>query len=705
MKYRNWKIPYTAPQPPEALLRAGYSPLLAVLLALRGYDDAGQARDFLSGGDQSVFDPMLLQDMDKAVARIRTAIERREHVAVFGDYDVDGITSTCVLTDYLRRRGVPVHPYIPDRIEEGYGLNMDAITSLQRADDITLIITVDCGITAIDETNYALQRGIDMVITDHHECSGQAIPNAVAVVDPKRPGSQYPNGGLAGVGVAFKLLCALEGSSTQVLHDYGDLVAIGTVADVMQLSGENRAIVRRGLQALARTRRPGLRALIREAGAEGKSLTASCIGFTLAPRINAAGRMGCAPVAAELLLTEDPGRAEALSHALCALNRERQSIEGRIYEECLARLERESAGQRRSIVLAGEGWHQGVVGIVASRLAEKYACPTFMICVQDGRGKGSCRSFGGFNLFRALESCADLLEGFGGHALAAGFTILEEHIGAFRQRIDRCVEEWTGEHELASALEVDAELPDENLLTVEEVAGLDLLEPYGAGNPKPVFSLSGCTVSSLAEVGGGRHLKLRLSRGGHLLDAIFFSVGAAETGVAPGDRIDVTFTPQINEFRGNRSVQLQLCDLRPAPTRMAAEQALYERLRRGEALSAQEAAALIPSRAEFTAVWRYLSGHARLGRVEDTARRLARGVSRTYGIKETVMRTMVCLEVLDEHGLIQVEQTTDHLRIDLCRVEGKVDLESSDLMKRLRRLAEGGTPGAGPAGASARRPI
>ena len=220
---------------------------LAVLLALRGYADPGQARDFLSGGDQSVFDPMLLQDMDKAVARIRTAIERRENVAVFGDYDVDGITSTCVLTDYLRRQGVPVHPYIPDRIEEGYGLNMDAITSLQRTSDITLIITVDCGITAIDETNYALQRGIDMVITDHHECSGQAIPNAVAVVDPKRPGSEYPNSGLAGVGVAYKLLCALEGGSEQVLRKYGDLVAIGTVADVMPLTGENRYLVAQGL--------------------------------------------------------------------------------------------------------------------------------------------------------------------------------------------------------------------------------------------------------------------------------------------------------------------------------------------------------------------------------------------------------------------------------------------------------------------------
>ena len=345
-------------------------------------------------------------------------------------------------------------------------------------------------------------------------------------------------------------------------------------------------------------------------------------------------------------------------------------------------------GPRRALVLAGESWHQGVVGIVASRLAERYSCPTFMICLQDGKGKGSCRSFGGFNLFKALESCADLLEGFGGHALAAGFTILEENIDAFRHRIEGCVEAWSGGAELVSVLDIDAELPGADLLTVEEVHGLNVLEPYGAGNPKPVFSLSGCTVSALSEVGGGRHLKLRLNRCGRSLDAIFFSVTAQMAGLAPGDRVDVAFTPQINEFRGTRSVQLQVCDLRPAPTRMEAEQALYERLRQGEHLTAGEAAALIPSRAEFAAVWRYLSGHARLGRVEDTARRLARGISRTYGIKETVMRTMVCLEVLDEHGLIRVEQSTDHLRIDLCQVEGKVDLEDSTLMKRLRRLSQ-----------------
>ena len=313
MKYRNWQIPYTAPQPPEALLRAGYSPLLAVLLALRGYADPVQARAFLSGGDQSAFDPMLLQDMDKAVARIRTAIERRENVAVFGDYDVDGITSTCVLTDYLRRQGVPVHPYIPDRIEEGYGLNMDAITNLQRTSDITLIITVDCGITAIDETNYALQRGIDMVITDHHECSGQAIPNAVAVVDPKRPGSQYPNSGLAGVGVAYKLLCALEDGSDRVLREYGDLVAIGTVADVMQLTGENRFIVTLGLNLIPTTRRVGLTMLLKESRVNEKPITASFISFSLAPRINAAGRMGCPFLAVDLLLTDDPLLAAELA--------------------------------------------------------------------------------------------------------------------------------------------------------------------------------------------------------------------------------------------------------------------------------------------------------------------------------------------------------------------------------------------------------
>ena len=626
--------------------------------------------------------------MDAAVTRIRAALDRGETIAVYGDYDVDGITATALLTDYLRSQGASVIPYIPDRLEEGYGLNTEAVSAL-RGQGVTLIITVDCGITAVEETAWARSLGVDVVITDHHECK-DILPAAAAVVDPHRSDCPYPFKHLAGVGVALKLVLALGAPEERetLLSRYCDLAAVGTVADVMRMSGENRAIVSLGLRALRTDPRPGFRALLREAGLTGRPLTSVSLGYTLAPRINASGRMGRASLAGELLLTENGERAETLSRELCELNRERQAIEGEIFAECISLAETIPPEKRTVLVLSGEHWHQGVVGIVASRLAERYSCPTFMICLQDGRGKGSCRSFGGFNLFKALESCADLLEGFGGHALAAGFTIRAEHIDAFRKRMEACVEAWTGGAELVSALDIDAELPDPALLTVEEVAGLDVLEPYGAGNPKPVFSLTGCTVSALTEVGGGRHLKLRLTRCGHSLDAIFFSVTAQMAGVAVGDRLDVAFTPQINEFRGTRSVQLQLCDLRPAPTRMEAEQALYDRLRQGDTLTAREAAALIPSRAEFAAVWRYLGGHARQGRVEDTARRLARGVSRTYGIKETVMRTMVCLEVLDEHGLIRVERSTDHLRIDLCEVEGKVDLEDSALMKRLRRLSQ-----------------
>ena len=687
MKYKKWNQAAPSRSAVLELKKSGLSTLSAMVLCARGLDTPEAAEAFLNAGEAELSDPFLMKDMDRAAARVSLALERGEHMAVYGDYDVDGITSCCLLTRFLRDRGGQATPYIPDRLEEGYGLNREALNTL-KAKGVSLVITVDCGITALDEADYAASLGLDLVITDHHECKEQ-LPRALAVVDPRRKDCGYPFPCLAGVGVALKLALALtpEEEREGVLEEYADLAAVGTVADVMQLTGENRAIVRQGLRRLAESPRPGFRALIRETGTESRCLQSSGVGFVLAPRINAAGRMGVPGVAAELFLTDDPCRAEELSRELCALNRERQQTESLIFQECLARLEREPSSRRRAIVLSGEGWHQGVVGIVASRLAERYACPAFMICLQDGKGKGSCRSFGGFNLFEALESCAGLLEGYGGHALAAGFTIREENIPAFREKIEACVEAWTGGEELSSVLDVDAELTDPGLLTIEEVSGLDALEPCGAGNPKPVFSMHSCAVTTVSEVGGGRHLKFRLTKDGHTLDAIFFSTTAADAGVASGDRIDIAFTPQINEFRGNRSVQLQLCDLRAASTRVEAERAIYRRLRQGDALSPREAAALIPSRAEFAAVWRYLNGRARLGRVEDTDRRLARGVSRTYGIKETVMRTRVCLDVLDERGLIRVEQSTDHLRIDLCQVEEKVDLEASSVMQRLRRLA------------------
>ncbi len=686
MKYKQWNRAACPSGSRQAMEAAGIPPLAAMVLCARGLDTPEKAAAFLDAGLGQLRDPLLMKDMDKAAARVARALADGETIAVYGDYDVDGITSTCLLTDFLRSEGGQVIPYIPDRMEEGYGLNTDALDTLSR-EGVSLVVTVDCGITAVEEAGHARALGVDLVVTDHHECKAD-LPQAVAVVDPHRSDCPYPFKCLAGVGVALKLVLALGGPGRQreLLERYADLAAIGTVADVMNLTGENRTIVRLGLERLRHTARPGLKALLREAGLEERPLTSGTIGYTLAPRINASGRMGCAALAGELLLTDSPVRGEELAARLCQLNRERQAIEAEIYEECQALAQALPQQQRYALVLAGEHWHQGVVGIVASRLADKYSCPTFMICLQDGKGKGSCRSFAGFNLFAALEHCAPLLEGFGGHELAAGFTILEENIPAFTQAMNDYVCSATGGEEMVSVLDIDAEVEDPGLLTLDGVEGLDLLEPYGSGNPKPVFSLSGCLITALSEVGGGRHLKLKLAAAGRSFDAIFFSATAAQAAVAVGDRIDVAFTPQVNEYRGWRTVQLQVCDLRPALTRAQAERALYEKFRRGEELTPVEAEALLPSREEFVVLWRYLKGHAQPAPLEETAHRLARSIARSAGRRETVMRTLVCLEVFDERGLIHLEHTTDHLHIALQAVEGKVDLEDSWILRRLRQM-------------------
>ncbi len=689
MKYKQWNICTARVEDCRRMTDAGIPPLPAAVLCVRGLNTPEKAQAFLDDRSELLHDPFLLKDMDRAVERIEKALKQNEIIAVYGDYDVDGITATCLLTDFLRRQGATVIPYIPDRMGEGYGLSRQAVDALHEQ-SVTLIVTVDCGITAVAETDYASQLGIDVVITDHHECK-ESLPRAVAVIDPHRADCLYPFPHLAGVGVAFKLVLALGGESHRqdLLEEYADLTAIGTVADVMQLTGENRSIVRMGLERLSHTKRPGLRSLIREAGAEGKPLTATTIGYTLAPRINASGRMGCATLAAELLLTQDSAQAEKLARELCALNRERQNIEGAIFEECVARLDR-VGGSHNVIVLANEGWHQGVVGIVASRLAEKYSCPTFMICLQDGKGKGSCRSFGGFNLFAALEQSADLLEEFGGHELAAGFTISEEHFATFRNRMETAVLERTGGAEMVSVLTVDSKIDDPALLTLEGVESLNLLEPFGSGNPKPVFMFSNTTIQSMFEVGGGRHLKLRLRHQGWTFDAIFFSTNAEQLGLGPGDRADIAFTPQINEFRGSRTVQLQICDLQSSPTRAQAERDLIERLHTGDALSSAEAESMIPSREEFESVWRYLKRFAAEDALDSDPVHLCKHIAKTCHTRETYLRTMVCLRVFDERGLIKVEQqSTGRLRIALCPINGKVDLEQSGILQRLRRLTQG----------------
>ena len=682
MKYRQWSVASPDAALRSALEGAGLPPLLASILAARGIQSGDQAQQLLSPGEESLLSPLLMLGMDQAAARVRLALERGEQIAVYGDYDVDGITATCLLTEFLSGEGGAVLPYIPGRLEEGYGLNREAIASLARQ-GVTLIVTVDCGITAVDEVAFASQLGVDVVITDHHTCKG-ILPDAVAVVDPHQPGCPYPFKGLAGVGVALKLAMAVAGSerACKVWESSCDLAAIGTVADVMPMTGENRRIVSAGLARLNPSRRLGLARLISLSGQGDRPISSVSVGYTLAPRINASGRMGRAEAALELLMTGDPERAEELAQELCALNRERQTVEGEIFQQCVQRLG--EAPQAEALVLAGRAWHQGVVGIVASRLAEKYARPCFMICLDQGMGKGSCRSWGGINLFELLGECAPLLESFGGHALAAGFTVREERIPALAQALAQAVAERAQGTELPSVLEADGVVPPE-LLTVEEVSALDRLEPCGVGNPRPVLVLSGVQIHSMAQVGRGRHLKLKLESRGILLDAIWFSADGGELGLSPGCRVDAAFYPQINEFRGCRSVQLQIIDLRPAPSRAQMEQAIYDKYRRDEALTPQEARFLLPSREEFVCLWKWLDRHCSpSGPLEDTLPRISRAVARSGRQVEVPARTLLCLEVLEERGLIQLGRSAGRLQITLNRLEGKVDLDASLLLRRLR---------------------
>ncbi len=680
MAYKNWKVAAPDPEGRAALEREGVHPLVSAVLSARGIRSVEQARAFLSMHNEPVCDGGQMKDMDRAVARVQLALDRGETVAVYGDYDVDGITATCLLTEFLTGLGGRIIPYIPDRLEEGYGLNREAITALAQR-GVTLIVTVDCGITAVDEVAWAKELGVDVVVTDHHECKAM-LPDAAAVVDPHRPDCPYPFKGLAGVGVALKLAMTLAGAERagQVLEELCDLATIGTVADVMPMIGENRAIVQRGLKALEHPKRMGLAMLVREAGMENRPLNSVSIGYALAPRLNAAGRMGRASVAVELLLSHDSVRAAELAQELCRLNKERQAVELSIFEQCEQLLG--NSPQRGAIVLADPSWHQGVVGIAASRLAEQYGCPAFMICLSGGMGKGSCRSYGGINLFSVLEGCQDILEAFGGHELAAGFTVRQENILALTQRIRAQVALQAGRVQ-EPELEVDALLDDPEILDLQGVELLDRLEPYGTGNPRPVLAIAGMQVMSRSLVGNGRHLKMKLSKRGVTLDAIFFS--AAGRMPELGSRIDVAFYPQINEYRGTRVVQIQLVDLRQAASRAQLERELQDKYRHGDELTAAEARSLLPQREEFVALWHYLKRETAVRPVlEETLARIARGTGR----REPVLHTLVCLDVMHERGLIELDSRSDKMRISLTPVQGKVDLEDSCIMRRLRQMLE-----------------
>jgi single-stranded-DNA-specific exonuclease len=537
----------------------GISTTLASLLVLRGLHTPAAAAEFLDAGRHQLHDPFLLKDMDKAVRLIEDHLQTREPFLVYGDYDVDGVTATTIVVQTLRYLGAPVTYHIPNRFTEGYGLNEEALRRY-RAEGFRFILSVDTGISALQEADLARQLGFTLVITDHHE-PGPVLPRADAVINPKRPDCPYPFKGLSGGGVAFKLATALLGPDHPLVSELLDVVALGTIADVMPLVGENRALVKEGLQALAVTQRVGLRALMEVAGVTDGKVTPTHVGFALGPRINALGRMGDASQGVELFLTDDPARARSLAELLDAENRHRQVVEQDILTEALAQAEAMPPDERDgALVLAGDGWHHGVVGIVASRMVETYYRPSILLAIDGDEAKGSARSIPGFHLFRALQQCEDLLLKYGGHAAAAGMTLRTEHIPELRRRLNQLAREWIHPEDRIPRLQVDGWLhPGE--FTADLVSELQRLEPFGAGNPAPLLASRNLVVQERREVGKeGGHLKLRLAApGDRPVDGIGFGMAAAP--VEAGHQVHVAGQPEVNVWNGTSRLQWMVKDL------------------------------------------------------------------------------------------------------------------------------------------------
>ena len=663
----------------NALVGGGFAPLAAMILASRGLNTPEKAATYLDCSCE-LLDPFLLTDMALAAGRVGLAMTRGEKIAVFGDYDVDGVTATCLLTDFLRKNGADCIPYIPGRLEEGYGLNPIALHSLAQQ-GVKLIVTVDCGITAIAEAQLCKELGMDLVITDHHECK-DIFPEACAIVDPHRPDGGYPHKTLSGVGVAFKLAAALSGNQEQVLREYADMVCLGTVADVMPLQGENRVFVTQGLELLRSTTRPGLAALMQHSSCEPSSVNASSVGYMLCPRINAAGRMGKIECAVELFLTEDPQRADELATALCDMNRQRQSIESDIYNQAVQMLP--EGQQPPAIVLAEESWHQGVVGIVASRIAEEFCCPTFLVCLDGEHGKASSRSYGGFNLFSSLSELSDLLESYGGHELAAGFTIHASQIAAFRQAICEKAKAYYTEDSPRTVLDADCVIAPE-LMTLHNINSLSRLEPCGNGCPKPLLVMEHLTVDRISQVGGGRHMRLRLRNGRHFFNAIYFSATPESASIAEGDLVDVAFIPQVNEFRGERTPQMNVTDIRPSCDAEADCCCTgYRELQNGS-LRADLASQLLPDRATLGLVWRYLAG---CKKINEMPMCLLRKIVRWSGKPMTLGKLLVCMDIFADVGLISVQRLHKTLTIELLPCQQKANLNTSKTMQILMAAIE-----------------
>ena len=678
--------------------KLGIKTLTAQLLYNRGYKTQEEAECFVKNENISFHDSFLLSDMDKAVARIMTAIENNEKIVIYGDYDVDGVTSVSILYLYLKEKGGDVSYYIPSRTGEGYGINPFAIESLAEK-DTKLLITVDTGITAVAETEYAKSLGMDVLITDHHECQSE-LPAACAIVNPRRPDCIYPFKELAGVGVVFKLLCSLERTFCKdsgdwlrtVCNTYGDIVAIGTVADVMPLVDENRLIVSRGLKLIEKINRPGIEALLELSGAvsnpkagvqKKRRITSTLISYVIAPRINAAGRISDATRAVELFLSETASDARLIAEELCDTNRMRQAEENKIMEQAYEKICNEHDFENdKVIVLAEDNWHNGAIGIVASRITEKYNLPSILISFDGNVSKGSGRSIKGLNLVDALGYCSDLLIKYGGHELAAGLSIEREKLPEFKRKINEYAAMHLKPENMVTQIDVDAEINEEDI-TLENAEELFLLEPFGISNPVPVFMVRDAYVMEAMPIGSNRHTRYTVKKGQKTVNALYFGKNPAELDLFSGDTVDVVFNLDVNEYMKNKNVQLTVRDIRAGEkTRniRAEKRAKYDEIKNGRMILQNEG--IVPSREDFVNVYYAIQRELRQGNENISVYSLERQLN---GMSYVKVRFII--DILKETNVFRIEEKdgeADAYTVKMSGLKNKINLEKSSILRGLK---------------------
>lgn len=678
MFYRPWEIKKSDPARSAALSAAlGMPRLVSDVLCARGFDTPEKAQAICGDGAE-LSDPMLLSGIKAAVARIHRAIDDGERIVVFGDYDVDGVTATALLYTYLDTTGAEVYYKLPNREDDGYGLSNKAVEQMAEK-NVDLIITVDNGISAKEAVEHANELGIDVVVTDHHMPPAE-LPPAAAVVDPLLPEDHSPCKTLSGVGVAFKLAAALDGcSAEEMLPFYGDLAALGTIADIMVLEGENRKIVKTGLMLLQQTDRPGIAALIESCGLAEKELTAENVSFSLSPRLNAAGRMHQAEAALELLLCEDPQEAQTLAQSLEDQNAERQKTEQEILQNVLSDIAADKTYSRdRVIIVWGKGYHPGVIGIVASRIVERFGKPAVVVSIdENGEGKGSGRSIEGFSLYSAIAACSPLLIRFGGHALAAGLSVQEENLPELR----RMMNEWAAKEypvieRPALVIDTPVRLSE---ITEEDVSALSVLAPFGNGNPSPLFMVEHALIEAVYPLSEGKHSRLRLRQGTSVLYAAMFGVAPETLGYHTGDVIDAAVGLSVFEGRNGPMISARITELRPAGLEndYLAGTKLYEALMGGVALTEPECAYIHPCRADTVALYRAV-GAAPEGVPADDLRPLFAKLG-----TQNAGKALVSLEALRELSLVAKKDTPKGARWQLVPTKEKKDLASAPILKRL----------------------